>query len=494
MDVILLLVRLFLFGVFLLAGIGKLLDWEGSEKAAKDFGVPGDLAKPVAYALPLVEIGIALLFLFVNTSWIASIGGLLLLLAFIGGMLYQMAKGNAPDCHCFGQIHSEPVGKTSLIRNIGFAILSLLLVSQGRNDQGLDLATSSNDMLQAVLVLGILVLLAVAVFYLKKIFQQQLQITRRIEVLELVSRDGALVERQDAGSPSDNLPIGAPFPEFELADTSGKRIKSGDYFRAKKPMLFIFVSPDCGPCNALYPEIQEWRSTLADKLKIVLVSTGSASANLAKFADDKDILLQEKRELAEKVRARWTPTAVYVNSHGRVASHPASGDTAIRELVEKLSAEDNLQAEYKYFANKIDGPGKVKIGERVPEFSMPAVTGEPITHETFEGKDSLVVFFSLTCPHCVRMIEELKEWDMNKGADEPNLIVISDGDPEAHKELRLNAPIVLDENYTFAGKIGMMGTPSAVLVNKKREIVTETGIGAPNVWALIGKIPPSSNS
>src|SRR5687768_7741787 len=155
MDVILLLVRLFLFGVFMLAGIGKLLDREGSEKAAKDFGVPNELAKPVAYALPMVEIGIAVLLLFVSTSWIASIAGLLLLLAFTGGMIYQMAKGNAPDCHCFGQIHSEPVGKTSLIRNIGFAILSLLLVSQGRDNQGLDLATSSNDMLQAVLVLGI---------------------------------------------------------------------------------------------------------------------------------------------------------------------------------------------------------------------------------------------------------------------------------------------------------------------------------------------------
>ena len=47
MEVILLLIRIFLFAVFALAGIGKLLDLQGSEKAVKEFGVPEDFAKPV---------------------------------------------------------------------------------------------------------------------------------------------------------------------------------------------------------------------------------------------------------------------------------------------------------------------------------------------------------------------------------------------------------------------------------------------------------------
>src|SRR5688572_1074429 len=232
MEIILLLVRLFLFGVFVFAGIGKLLDLEGSEKAVKGFGIPEPLAKPVSRFLPVVEIVIGVLLLFVGTAWIGAVLAFLLLLVFIGGMAVQLAQSNAPDCHCFGQIHSEPVGKSSLIRNIVFAILALLLVWQGPTNQGYDLSTSSTDMLQAALILGILVLLAVAVFYLKKIFEQQLQITRRIEVLELVSRDGAHVEREDVGSPTESLPLGAPFPEFELADTDGKRVRFSDYRKA----------------------------------------------------------------------------------------------------------------------------------------------------------------------------------------------------------------------------------------------------------------------
>jgi hypothetical protein len=33
----------------------------------------------------------------------------------------------------------------------------------------------------------------------------------------------------------------------------------------------------------------------------------------------------------------------------------------------------------------------------------------------------------------------------------------------------------------------MFGTPSAVLVNRDGKIVSETALGAPDIWSLIGK-------
>ena len=87
-----LIIRLFLAAIFILAGIGKLLDLKGSEKAVKDFGVPEILAKPFSIILPIAEIAFAILLLFVETSWFGAIGGSVLLLIFIGGMLIRWQR------------------------------------------------------------------------------------------------------------------------------------------------------------------------------------------------------------------------------------------------------------------------------------------------------------------------------------------------------------------------------------------------------------------
>jgi uncharacterized membrane protein YphA (DoxX/SURF4 family) len=169
MEVLLLLIRIFLAGVFALAGIGKLLDLEGSEKAVREFGVPGDLAKPFAVALPVAELLIAALLLPVSTAWFGAIGGFLLLATFIGGMIWQMAQGRAPDCHCFGAIASEPVSVKSLIRNIVFAILAFVLVARGANSQGVGFSDLTNEMaIQLFLGLATLGLLGAVVFFFYK--------------------------------------------------------------------------------------------------------------------------------------------------------------------------------------------------------------------------------------------------------------------------------------------------------------------------------------
>ena len=486
MEVILLLIRIFLFGVFALAGVGKLLDLEGSEKAVREFGVNEELAKPLAIFLPAAELLIALALLPVSTAWIAAIGAFLLLAVFIGGMIWQMAKGKAPDCHCFGAIHSEPVSKKSLIRNIVFAILSFSLVSRGANNQGLSFSDLASEMaLQLFLGLATIGLLGAVVFYLKKIAEQQTQIIRRIEILELVSHEGGReVQRDEAGDPHDSLPIGAVAPDFELPDLSGK-ITAFEHLLAKaKPMLFFFVSPTCTPCQALLPEIEEWQSELKDKVEFVFISTGKPKENAEKFggANFKQILLQEDKEVSALFNAKWTPTAVFINADGLIASHLAVGDEGIRDLVKKIKPE-NLDRKTVFIANG----DKLKIGEKAPDFSMKDIEGREVTSEDFRGKKTLVAFWSATCPHCVKMIDELKEWDKQKGADEPNLIVFSEGDAETHKQIGLKSPILLDEGYKTAEKFGMFGTPSAVLVNEDGKIVSETAVGAGNIWALIGK-------
>ena len=85
------------------------------------------------------------------------------------------------------------------------------------------------------------------------------------------------------------------------------------------------------------------------------------------------------------------------------------------------------------------------------------------------------------------MMSELKEWDDARSNGEPRLLVFSDGSKEDHSALELQSTILIDKEYETAEKLGMNGTPSAVLIDENGKITTEVGIGAANIWALIGR-------
>lgn len=488
MDVVLLVIRLLLFGVFALAAIGKFLDLAGSEKALRDFGVPDALSPLLARLLPAAELAVALMLLFVGVSWIGALGGLLLLLIFIAGMIYQIAKGSDPDCHCFGQIHSEPVGKVSLIRNIGFALLAALLILPGPDNQGIAIAAdAANGVQTAALLLGFVILIA-ALGYLKRMSERQAQLQRRLEMLEIFSADGGALERDDAGNPNDGLPIGSPFPDFELPSAGGRMVTFEHLIAEGLPILMFFVGPDCTPCNALFPQILAWRNELRGRVTIVFVSKGKSAGNLEKFngMDPGRLLLQENRELADMVLAKWTPTALFISGNGTIASHPATGDTAITQLVEKIKAEE-LDREFVYFTNSNGFAKPPKIGSRIPEFSIDDLRGSTVSASGLIGRKTLAVFWSLGCPHCRQMIEEIKEWEISASENDPKILIFSDGDREAHFALDVSSPILLDTSYSISRELGMHGTPSAVLIDENGVIITETGTGSPNIWALIGR-------
>ena len=492
MEIVLLGIRLCLFSIFALAGIGKLMDLNGSKKAVEGFGVPTVLAKPLGVLLPVVEIAIAILLLPVQTAWFGAIAGGVLMLIFVGGMLWQMKLGNAPDCHCFGQIHSEPVSKKSLIRNAVFVLLAGILVVSGKGNQGSGIFDSSNssadlDIMQIILGIAVIGFLAAIVFFLKKISEQQTQIMRRIEVLELISHEGGKeVERDDVTDPGKGLPIGAPVPTFELPNINNEKIAFKSLLKTGNSTLLFFVSPSCSPCEALLPDIEEWQAKFREKINFVFISSGKAKENLDKFAGDsfKQILLQKDNEISELFGAEWTPTALFINSDGAIASRVAAGDSAIRELMELVEAEA-FEKDNDFILN---GEGKdSKLGTDAPEFALNDLKGEEISEAYFKEQKTIVTYWGTKCPHCVNMLEELREWDKSKGVDDPNLLVISSGEIEDHDEMELNSPVVIDNEHEVGPGLGMQGTPSAILIGKDGKIASEVAVGADGIWSLLGK-------
>lgn len=186
MDIALLIIRLSLFGIFAVAGVAKLLDLKGSEKAVKDFGVPEGAAKAIGILLPIAEIVFGLLLLFTTYAWVGAIGCLALLVAFVAGMLWQLKQGNAPDCHCFGQISSEPVSWKSIARNASIAILPIALIAAGPTSQGFALSETTSGMVQAVVTAWLVVAAIVSAFYIFRLCKENAELKYRLELVELL--------------------------------------------------------------------------------------------------------------------------------------------------------------------------------------------------------------------------------------------------------------------------------------------------------------------
>lgn len=487
MEIFLLIARLVLTGVFGVAGIAKLFDLKGSQKAVADFGVPEGLAKPLGVALPIIEIATAILLLPLTTAWLGAISALALLLVFLGGIAYNFAKGNTPDCHCFGQIHSEPVGWSTLIRNSILAAIAGFVVFAGRENPGAsafawieDLSAAEKmNLVFGVLTIGLLVFIATK---LKAIQTQQIVLQRHIELLEIGENIGA-VEREEAVPPAEGLPIGAALPNFSLPAASGKLFSSEDLLKTNKPALLFFVSPSCSPCAALLPEIEDWRREFGEKMNFVFVSSGTEKENIAKFGEDKTVLLQKERELMNVFRAKWTPSAVLINSNGTIGSRLATGDAAIRALVQSIKPNlSNGHVPHSFFVERSDS----KIGTDAPEFSLADLDGKSTSLRAFRGNKTLLVFWGTGCGYCQTMLPDLQKWEREQNR-ETELVLISRGEVEENRKQDLKSPILLQKEFEVNNLFGVAGTPSGLLIDENGKIASEIAVGADEVFALVGK-------
>lgn len=315
MQTVLIVLRLALAGVFVTAGVGKLLDRDGSQTALADFGVPAWLTGPGAVALPLGELAVAAGLVIAPSAQWAGIAGVVLLIAFIAGIAGALARGTAPDCHCFGQIHSSPAGRGTLIRNAVLAVLAGV-VAVGGPGPAIDTWVSAAGWHWGVL--GGLVALAAAVLLL----------TRRSDALKRER------ELEQAARPP-GLPIGSPAPEFEVSDLAGGSVTLGSLLASGTSALLVFTHSGCGACGELYPHLARWQSALADRLAVAVLTGGDEVENKLLFSQHQmpHLYLQQGMNVYETYKMRATPSAVLVAADGRIEGATVQGGFAIEQLI-----------------------------------------------------------------------------------------------------------------------------------------------------------------
>jgi thiol-disulfide isomerase/thioredoxin len=70
-------------------------------------------------------------------------------------------------------------------------------------------------------------------------------------------------------------------PTIAASDPGCRGEPTGSLRPSGKPTLLVFTDPNCGPCQALLPEVGRWQRELTEELTISLISQGEPEQDRA---------------------------------------------------------------------------------------------------------------------------------------------------------------------------------------------------------------------
>jgi uncharacterized membrane protein YphA (DoxX/SURF4 family)/peroxiredoxin len=325
MDGALVIARLGLAAVFFLAGITKLADRSGTRQALADFHVPPRLAGPLQLLLPAAELTAATALLFPTTARWGAVGCLVLLALFVVGLTRVLRRGETPDCHCFGQVHSKPASWTTVARNLVLALPAAYVALAGPGLSLTSWVASTNATDLWLIVTSALAILATTVSV-------------------LLWRENRRLRSTDTRAATAPRQIGALAPRFSLPSAAGGVVSLQDLLVDDRACVLTFVHPGCGPCAALLPELAHWQDPITEHLTLTLITPTEATEaqKLAREHALTNVLIDKQSTIMHAYGATATPAAVLIASDGTVRSTLAAGPIAIESLI-RLALQDETR-------------------------------------------------------------------------------------------------------------------------------------------------------
>jgi thiol-disulfide isomerase/thioredoxin len=470
--------RLALAVVFALAAVTKLADQAGARQAVAGFGVPEPLAPPVAALLPVLELAVAAALLVPPSTSAGAIAALALLGLFSAAIGRSMLRGEAPECHCFGQLHSEPAGRRSLARNVVLAAAAAFVLIAGWSDAGPSAVAwiGRLDGTGIVALAGGLALAAGAVVMVALLRQHGRLLLQLDELRARLDHAGVA----ELPPPAPGLELGATAPSFSLSGLYGDTTTLPALTAADRPVMLLFTDPGCGPCNALMPQIAAWQRDHAGLVSIAVLTRGDADENRAKAREHgvSNVWLDTDLAVYAAYEVPATPAGVLIDTDGQIASAVYAGADGIAGLVRAVTSPSIEVIPPKQIAQT-----GLPLAADAPRIELPDLDGERIVIR-YEERETLVVFWNPGCGFCQGMLDELHRFEAHPPDDAPRLVLVAAGGDEVNRAQGLRAPILLDDTFATASAFGATGTPSAVLVDRSGKIASALGIGAPAVMAL----------
>lgn len=481
----LLFVVLGLAGVLAFSAVMKWRDPHGSVEAVRAFRVPARYAGAVAVGLPFAEVGLAvgLLLLpgvlFAIVAWLAF----LLFAAFTLVVGAALARGESPECHCFGELSAEPIGRGTVVRNIVLSILALVVAIVLGNAAWPSLiaviATLRGDLLVEV------VLLVAVAATLTALWTRQTRI--RAELAKHTARLDALAPVE---------PATLSIPDSVLRTADGSEIALTELAQQRAALL-IFVSPSCGQCGAVAARILEWRGELGGIVEVQPVSIGAVDESHQAFPEAPELLFDRDRAVMRALGAEGTPSAVLLGTNGTVGGGPAAGAAAITEFVDGILAAIELNHE-----QHTPMPGELRAapatlpsfdatpattqagwdGAELPSAELLAEDGTPVDlRDVARGGRRALVFWRSDCAYCESILPEVQ-----RASAAGSTVLVTTSEPMTVRAQGLGGALLLSPDRAALAAMQVPGTPVGFLV-EGRHVLAGPFIGADAVRELVAQ-------
>lgn len=126
------------------------------------------------------------------------------------------------------------------------------------------------------------------------------------------------------------------------------------------------------------------------------------------------------------------------------------------------------------------GLPQVKIGSNPPDFFSYTLNGEEVQLHNYRGKIVILVFWKSWCEACKQELQELT-YVQETYSNYLTIFAINMGETKDtvrffKRRLRLNFPILMDQDLIISSNYGIIMWPTTILINKEG-LVHWTGVG-----------------
>jgi thiol-disulfide isomerase/thioredoxin len=290
------------------------------------------------------------------------------------------------------------------------------------------------------------------------------------------------------GLSGGGLPVGSAAPPFSLDVAGGGHLALSDLLAEQRPLVLVFVSVGCGPCEVLLPRLGEWQDRFRDRLTLAVVASGRREDLDGKASQHRlrPVLVQAEREVAEAFAAYGTPSAVVVGADGSVLSPTVGGTEQIATLVQQAAAYGAGGLRWRGPAQVPEEPERPAspLGAPAPDVVLHDLDGREVALSDFYRGTRLLLFWNPGCGYCRRMLPRLQGLGEGRPGSPPPVVVVSTGEVADIREQAIPGPLLHDPNGLAMQAFGARGTPMGVLV-EEGEVASPVVAGAEAVLQLL---------